>query len=51
MNKHLEEAAVIYGLENFTIKHKNRRIYITENIIRGDYGYYPRISHNFEKSL
>ena len=51
MNKHLEEAAVIYGLENFSIKHKNKKIYITENIIRSDYGFYPRISHNFERSL
>ena len=48
---YLEEAAVIYGLEGYTILHNDKEIYITENIIRGDYGYYPRISHNFEKSL
>ena len=47
----LQEHVIIYGLEGYTIVHNNKEIYITENIIRGDYGYYPRISHNFEKSL
>lgn len=54
-NQEIEESAVIYGIENIKISyydnHNLKEVYITENIIRSDYGYYPRISHNFERSI
>ena len=54
-NNEIEEAAVIYGIENITISYYEnqnlKQVYITENVIRRDYGYSPRISHNFERSI
>jgi hypothetical protein len=38
-----EEENVIYGLVNGVLKYKDN--YITENMIRQEYGYKPRISH------